>query len=68
MTPPAPVDSDWIIGVDEAGRGPVIGPLVVAALAIPSNDIEKLTKLQVKIQRNFHTMNVFGFSRKSIAT
>ena len=42
------MDSDWIIGVDEAGRGPVIGPLVVAALAIPPNDIEKLTKLQVK--------------------
>ena len=40
--------SDWIIGVDEAGRGPVIGPLVVAALAIPPNDIEKLSKLQVK--------------------
>ena len=40
--------SDWIIGVDEAGRGPVIGPLVVAALAIPPDDIEKLSKLQVK--------------------
>ena len=40
--------SDWIIGVDEAGRGPVIGPLVVAALAIPTDDIDKLTQLQVK--------------------
>jgi len=42
------VGSDWIIGVDEAGRGPVIGPLVVAALAIPTDDIDKLTQLQVK--------------------
>jgi ribonuclease HII len=42
------VDSNWIIGVDEAGRGPVIGPLVVAALAIPADDIEILSKLNVK--------------------
>ena len=41
------MDSDWIIGVDEAGRGPVIGPLVVAALAIPADDIEILSKLNV---------------------
>ena len=42
------MDSNWIIGVDEAGRGPVIGPLVVAALAIPADDIEILSKLNVK--------------------
>ena len=42
------MDSNWVIGVDEAGRGPVIGPLVVAALAIPLDDIEILSKLNVK--------------------
>ena len=42
------MDSNWVIGVDEAGRGPVIGPLVVAALAIPLEDIEILSKLNVK--------------------
>ena len=38
----------WITGVDEAGRGPVIGPLVVAALSIPAEDEEKLRQQNVK--------------------
>lgn len=33
----------WRIGIDEAGRGPVIGPLVVGALCIPECD-ESLLK------------------------
>ncbi len=38
----------WRIGVDEAGRGPVIGPLVVSAVAIPSSDYEQLISAGVK--------------------
>lgn len=38
----------WIIGVDEAGRGPVIGPLVVAALAVPTTDLDELRSLGVR--------------------
>ncbi len=38
----------WITGVDEAGRGPVIGPLVVAALSIPAEDEQKLRQQNVK--------------------
>jgi ribonuclease HII len=38
----------WITGVDEAGRGPVIGPLVVAALSIPAEDEEQLRQQNVK--------------------
>jgi ribonuclease HII len=37
-----------IAGVDEAGRGPVLGPLVMVALAFKEADIQKLEWLGVK--------------------
>ncbi|MGB9979220.1 ribonuclease HII [Methanobacterium sp.] len=37
-----------IIGIDEAGRGPVIGPLVVCGVAIDEEKLEKLERLQLK--------------------
>jgi ribonuclease HII len=37
-----------IAGVDEAGRGPVIGPLVIAGVSIEKNDLPKLVELGVK--------------------
>ena len=36
------------IGVDEAGRGPVIGPLVVCSVAIPDKEIQLLADKGVK--------------------
>ena len=36
------------IGVDEAGRGPVIGPLVVYGVAIPDKEIQLLADIGVK--------------------
>ncbi|MBP77803.1 MAG: ribonuclease HII [Deltaproteobacteria bacterium] len=38
----------WTIGVDEAGRGPVLGPLVVGAVALPTADLEILVRHGVK--------------------
>ncbi|MBT3985644.1 ribonuclease HII [archaeon] len=37
-----------ICGVDEAGRGPLIGPLVVAGVAIDEKDLPKLLALNPK--------------------
>lgn len=37
-----------IAGVDEAGRGPVIGPLVVAGVMLEEKDLPKLEELGVK--------------------
>ncbi len=37
-----------IIGIDEAGRGPVIGPLVIVGFEIPEEKEEELRELGVK--------------------
>ncbi|WP_414469662.1 ribonuclease HII [Methanobacterium sp. ACI-7] len=37
-----------IVGIDEAGRGPVIGPLVVCGVTIEEEKLEKLEKFQLK--------------------
>ena len=42
-------DTMKIVGIDEAGRGPVIGPMVIVGILILSeNDINRLDSLGVK--------------------
>ncbi len=37
-----------VAGADEAGRGPVIGPLVIAAVVVDENEIQRLLEIGVK--------------------
>jgi len=37
-----------ICGIDDAGRGPMLGPLVIAGISIDKKNIKKLTALGVK--------------------
>ncbi|MEK6940056.1 MAG: ribonuclease HII [Nanoarchaeota archaeon] len=43
-----PTNAKIIVGLDEAGRGPVLGPLVMAALAVKEENIKKLEWMGVK--------------------
>jgi len=37
-----------VAGVDDAGRGPMIGPLIIAGVLIPLEDLKKLESIGVK--------------------
>lgn len=43
-----------IVGVDEAGRGPVLGPLVVGLLSIPADDLPMLAEHDISDSKH-HT-------------
>ncbi len=40
--------SGLVCGVDDAGRGPVIGPLVLAGIALPESKMDELSRLGVR--------------------
>lgn len=52
-----------IIGIDEAGRGPVLGPMVVCAFAIEKDREEELKKLGVKDSKEL-TKNKRAYLKK----
>ena len=37
-----------VCGVDEAGRGPIIGPLVMCGLLVKDENVKELVRLKVK--------------------
>ena len=39
---------EWTAGIDDAGRGPIIGPLVIGGVALPRDRIRDLIDLGVK--------------------
>lgn len=42
-----------LVGIDEAGRGPVIGPLVVCAVAVSDNDLTRLEALHLRDSKKY---------------
>ncbi len=46
-----------VIGLDEAGRGSIIGPLVIGGVAIGQNKLDKLSELGVKDSKQLSPMN-----------
>ena len=38
-------DFDYIVGIDEVGRGPVAGPVAVGLMSVPASDYEKVSEI-----------------------
>ena len=58
--------NDTTIGVDEAGRGPVIDPLVVSAVRIPNIDIKKLEEMGVKDSKKINKVKRMRIFKSNI--
>ena len=48
--------SNLICGIDEAGRGPVLGPMIICGVFVNNNQLESLKRLGVKDSKklNYH--------------
>ncbi|MFA5857784.1 MAG: ribonuclease HII [Elusimicrobiota bacterium] len=51
-----PGNQRFIVGIDEAGRGPCIGPLVITAYVIPTTKIDTLKKLGVQDSKKLSSL------------
>lgn len=56
--------SDVVCGVDEAGRGAVVGPLVIAGVSFYEKDIPKLKRMGVKDSKELTRKQRESLSRK----
>jgi len=57
---------DSVVGIDEAGRGPVIGPLVMAGVMVDEKDIVKLESMGLKDSKLLTPMQRDGFFERLI--
>ncbi|MGB9675024.1 MAG: ribonuclease HII [Candidatus Nanoarchaeia archaeon] len=55
-----------ICGIDEAGRGPVIGPLVICAYCLEEENLVKLQKLKIKESKQLTPTKRANFYKKLI--
>src|SRR5438132_14131482 len=52
-SPPPLEDSDLVLGIDEAGRGPILGPMVMAVVALRPRKAAALTRAGVMDSKRF---------------
>jgi len=53
-----------ICGIDDAGRGSMLGPLVIAGISLDKRKLRKLSSLGVKDSKNFPPNYVNIFTKK----
>ena len=53
-----------VLGIDEAGRGPVIGPLIVAGVVIPDEKVQILERMGIKDSKKLSPSRRKLLSRK----
>ena len=53
-----------ICGIDDAGRGSMIGPLVIAGISIEKKNLKKLKPLVYEILKNYHQKCVRHYIKK----
>src|SRR5262249_22131411 len=62
-----PIPNRLTLGIDEAGRGPAIGPMVMAAVALDSRAAAALTRLGLRDSKSFGAGEDAHALRKELA-
>lgn len=57
----------WVLGIDEAGRGPVLGPLVLCGVRIERSRLTRLEALGVRDSKSFGSGERAKAQRKALA-
>ena len=64
---PCPIPNRLTLGIDEAGRGPAIGPMVMAAVAIDSRTAASLTRMGLRDSKAYGAGEDAHAIRKELA-